>query len=327
MNRPISYVGLWIAILSSYNVHSQTLFVPTGTSGIGASTNGFVGIATPSPRGKFDVDGAGDIYLSDDPYAGTTQSLYIPGHVYISPYAGSNVSYFQARRPDNSGSTSLQFRTTNTGTLVEALMIKSSGSVGIGTVDPQAKLDVVGGVSFTSGRLYQSGEIPNDNNAQFYNHSATGYGLYSQGGGSGRYAFHFVNKEEATILYGRGDGNVGIGTIEPDAKLAVKGHIHTQEIRVDMTGAMVPDYVFEKNYNLRPLAQVENYINQNKHLPEVPSAKEMEATGVNLGEMNMLLLKKVEELTLYVIELKKENEAQRRQNEIQQREIESIKNK
>jgi hypothetical protein len=77
-----------------------------------------------------------------------------------------------------------------------------------------------------------------------------------------------------------------------------------------MTGAMVPDYVFEKNYNLRPLAEVENYINQNKHLPEVPAAKEMEANGVNLGEMNMLLLKKVEELTLYVIELKKENEKQ-----------------
>ena len=67
-----------------------------------------------------------------------------------------------------------------------------------------------------------------------------------------------------------------------------------------------PDYVFEKNYDLRPLTEVEAYINQNKHLPEIPAAKEMEQNGVNLGEMNMMLLKKVEELTLYVIELKKE---------------------
>jgi hypothetical protein len=119
-------------------------------------------------------------------------------------------------------------------------------------------------------------------------------------------------------------GFVGIGTNTPDAKLAVKGVIHTQEVRVDMTGAMVPDYVFEKNYNLRPLAEVENYINQNKHLPEVPAAKEMEANGVNLGEMNMLLLKKVEELTLYMIELKKENIDQRKQNARLQDEIESI---
>lgn len=101
-------------------------------------------------------------------------------------------------------------------------------------------------------------------------------------------------------------GNLGIGTIFPDAKLAVKGTIHSQEVKVDMLGSMVPDYVFSNNYQLPTLTEVKTYIDQHKHLPEVPSAKEMEANGVNLGEMNMLLLKKIEELTLYVIELKRE---------------------
>jgi hypothetical protein len=121
------------------------------------------------------------------------------------------------------------------------------------------------------------------------------------------------------------NGQVGIGTANPDAKLAVKGQIHTQEVRVDMNGWA--DHVFEKNYHLRPLAELENFINQNKHLPEIPTTKEVEANGVLLGEMNMLLLKKVEELTLYMIEMKKENVEQRRQIENQQMEIDVLKSK
>ncbi len=67
-----------------------------------------------------------------------------------------------------------------------------------------------------------------------------------------------------------------------------------------------PDYIFAHDYKLPTLEQLRSYIEQNHHLPEVPSAKEMEADGLKVGEMNLLLLKKIEELTLYVIELKKE---------------------
>jgi hypothetical protein len=108
-------------------------------------------------------------------------------------------------------------------------------------------------------------------------------------------------------------GSVGIGTTTPDATLAVKGQVHAQEVKVDLNGAIAPDYVFEKDYFLPSLESVKTYIDKNKHLPEVPSAKEMEANGINLSEMNMLLLKKVEELTLYVIELKKRDEAQQKE--------------
>lgn len=107
------------------------------------------------------------------------------------------------------------------------------------------------------------------------------------------------------------DGNVAIGTHTPDvnAKLTVMGKIHTNEVLVDLN-IQGPDYVFEKDYDLLSLSEIESYVHQHKHLPEVPSAKEMEANGLNLKEMNLLLLKKVEELTLHLIEIKKENEAQ-----------------
>jgi hypothetical protein len=111
------------------------------------------------------------------------------------------------------------------------------------------------------------------------------------------------------------DGNIGIGTTTPDTKLTVKGVIHTMELNIDVNGALgpVPDYVFEKQYDLKPINEVENYIATNKHLPEIPSAKEMEEKGMDVRAFNLLLLKKIEELTLYMIELKKENEQQTQQ--------------
>ena len=111
------------------------------------------------------------------------------------------------------------------------------------------------------------------------------------------------------LILNKDGGNVGIGTTSPTQKLHVKGTVYSTEVKVDLAAGTGPDYVFESTYDLKPLAEIETYIKENKHLPEVPSAKEMEKNGVQLGEMNMLLLKKVEELTLHLIELKKENDS------------------
>lgn len=97
-------------------------------------------------------------------------------------------------------------------------------------------------------------------------------------------------------------GNVGIGTESPDATLTVKGNIHTQEVKVDLQGAVAPDYVFYEDYGLRTLEEVQQHINEFGHLPNIPSAKEMETNGVKLKEMNLKLLEKIEELTLYMLQ-------------------------
>nr|WP_320120066.1 hypothetical protein [uncultured Marinifilum sp.] len=103
---------------------------------------------------------------------------------------------------------------------------------------------------------------------------------------------------------------VGIGTTSPDYTLDVKGVIRTRELKVDMEGA---DFVFEDDYKLRSLIEVEKFITNNKHLPDVVPAKEMQKNGINQSEMNQLLLRKIEELTPYMIELKKENAEMKKQ--------------
>lgn len=95
-------------------------------------------------------------------------------------------------------------------------------------------------------------------------------------------------------------GNVGIGTLTPDTKLAVNGVIHAREVKVDLKDW--PDYVFQPQYQLSSLQEVKSYIRSNQHLPDMPSAAEIEGKGLNLGDMNKMLTRKVEELTLYLIE-------------------------
>jgi len=115
------------------------------------------------------------------------------------------------------------------------------------------------------------------------------------------------------------NGKIGIGTKTPDELLTVKGKIHTQEVLVDLNGALAPDYVFEsyfsgsseKNprYNLLSLDEMAAFVEKYHHLPGVPSAKEIETDGLYLKEMNLLLLEKIEELILYTIQQQKEIDA------------------
>lgn len=102
-------------------------------------------------------------------------------------------------------------------------------------------------------------------------------------------------------------GNVSVsndGKIATGYLLSVKGKAMAEEVRVELN-ANWPDYVFAKDYKLMPLQHLKNYISENNHLPEVPAAEEMKA-GIDLGKMNTLLMQKVEELTLYVIQLNEE---------------------
>ena len=105
---------------------------------------------------------------------------------------------------------------------------------------------------------------------------------------------------------------VGTGVTIPAGstyKVAIGGGILTEKVRVATNGTTFwADFVFDKNYRLRPLSEVENYIKSNNHLPEIPSTAEVNKNGIDLAETQALLLQKVEELTLYVIEQNKKIE-------------------
>jgi hypothetical protein len=124
-------------------------------------------------------------------------------------------------------------------------------------------------------------------------------------------------------------GNTGIGTYSPNAKLhvngtqliggnadriatgynlSVAGKIMAEEVTVQLRASW-PDYVFSEKYKLMPLDELEKSIQKNKHLPNIPAAAVVEKEGISLGEMNKKLMEKVEELTLYIIELNKKNDA------------------
>jgi hypothetical protein len=146
------------------------------------------------------------------------------------------------------------------------------------------------------------------NNSTLYSFSFTGYAQNV----NLAIAYHdqvsnvqpFTSFDPVTI-----QGNVGIGTTSTGVhKLAVEGSIGARKVRVTATDWA--DYVFEDNYALPSLQELERYVKEHKHLPEIPTAVEVEREGIDLGEMNKKLLQKVEELTLYLIEERKVNEAQ-----------------
>ncbi len=184
------------------------------------------------------------------------------------------------------------------------------GNIAIGTEAPLEALDINGNIVL---RNYQN-ERTKGNTIFFSSYGADLHGpqirsylTYAEG----------VNSRMGLILssYSRGyqdelfliDGNVGIGKENPTNKLDVNGTIHSKEVKVDMAGWS--DFVFKKEYNLPTLEQVEKHIVEKGHLENIPSEKEVLENGISLGEMNAKLLRKIEELTLYVIEMKKKNES------------------
>ncbi len=124
--------------------------------------------------------------------------------------------------------------------------------------------------------------------------------------------------------------NLSIGTTTAialdgiTAKLTVKGLIAATELKLRPTEAF-PDYVFDDSYKLTPLPELKTKIKRDKHLPEIPSAKEVEKKGLPVGEMQVKMLKKIEELTLYTIQLNEDMLAQKKRLDSQEKEIQTLK--
>ena len=216
-----------------------------------------------------------------------------------------------------------------------ASSIYRNGSVGIGltaAADSWAKLQVRGNVSVTgsirglnsSDQFVIQGSKATDSYYigsyfQLYGEESTFPGRVTIGTRGDDAEFKIVHNNHSagtwvTNFRVKPDGKVIIGgenTAEPSAgyRLAVAEGIQTQRVKVCASASAWCDYVFEKDYERKSIKQVENYIAENKHLPNVPSAKEVEENGINVAEMDATLLRQIEELWLHIIDLKKENEA------------------
>jgi len=188
---------------------------------------------------------------------------------------------------------------------------ESNNNVGVGTTAPDMKLSVQSDLKFITrfhstsddvmtgvriGRSVSYADIVNLND---------GLGI-APGSTSGNLALNTQNTSDVSIFAHNTSKNVGIGTVTPgDWKLAVNGKIRAKEIKVE-TGWS--DFVFEEDYRLPTLEEVETYIKERGHLQDIPSAAEVEENGIFLGEMDAKLLQKIEELTLYTIQQEKEIE-------------------
>jgi len=206
----------------------------------------------------------------------------------------------------------------------EKMIVKTNGNVGIGTTNPEEKLHVngtttiIGDIGNVTGAHWQTGnhtlELQNgDAGDVVLSFHRAGYSSASvKHPVIGGLAFSATGGFDQTHMYLKTNGNVGIGTTNPDAKLAVNGNIHTKEVKVDLIGWA--DYVFKENYNLPTLQQVEDHIATKGHLINIPSAVEVAENGIQLGEMNAKLLEKIEELTLYTIAQEKKLKEQEKIN-------------
>ncbi|WP_199140357.1 hypothetical protein [Pedobacter sp. ASV12] len=271
--------------------------------------NGNIGIGTISPLQKFVV--------SDQNQDGLEVYLRQPlGVVGLQAYNRANSAYVKLQMDAS------QFAFTG-------------GNVGIGTVSPNYPLTVngsvklvdggmgylinyaslsetLGGLSTILGNNVANGATNNTIRKTINPYDASSfislnyiYGITFHTGITGpiNTDMPVENSEKMRITQ---NGNLLIGKTSQANnayKLDVNGKARANEIVVNTTGA---DFVFENNYRLRPLAEVEKFIKENKHLPEIPTAKAMQQEGVGVSELQTKLLQKVEELTLYIIQQQKE---------------------
>lgn len=259
--------------------------------------NGNIGIGTTNPAYRLQVN------------TGTDQNLQIRPYTF-----GSSGIFLNAANDANNASIPMEFGASN--------FSFNIGNVGIGTASPSAKLQVVGTMITGGSGSNLDGQnlsyLANSNQMLVGWNRSRGAGetdfISNQGpGGTGGFAFYNYDNSgtESLAMYIRGNGQLTIGNCNPYSyKLAVGGSMIAESVTVKLLASW-PDYVFKPTYHLTPLSEIKIYIDQNHHLPDMPSEKEVAEKGLDLGEMNKLLTKKVEELTLYLIDKDKQlNEQQ-----------------
>jgi hypothetical protein len=226
----------------------------------------------------------------------SSNRIYLPysnGNNYIRPASSSNNTYF-----DGGGGVGVGHQGQWPGYRF-MVMGKSNfhGDVGvnIGNVQPKGALDVNGTIFSTKGWGDWMQLHTNNGNGfwRIHNPQTQDYLVFG----------HEVGGNQTYALYLHDNGNVSIGSnagTDPNYKLSVDGAMRAREIEVNLS--TWADYVFEESYELMPLTEVEAFIDENQHLPNIPAANDMVETGLNVGDMQVKMMEKIEELTLYIIE-------------------------
>ncbi len=284
--------------------------VQNGSTLFHVDVNGNIGIGTTNPKTKLQVMDGG-IAIGT-----TVTGNFTSGNILA---IGDSDTGFKQQ-----GDGKLAIFTNDT----ERMRFNSDGNIGIGVINPAERLHISGNLKFNS--EYNKILWPANNTHPY------GGGITGDDGTFKRLTLfhgHSIDLQTGSNsfdssksrLHINSSGNVGIGTRRPDSKLTVKGNIHSKEIRVTVGAGA--DFVFEENYKLTELKALEQYIIKNKHLPEIASAKDMESNGIYLAEMNIKLLQKIEELTLYTISQEKQLEKQRKTSNTLQNIVQDLQNR
>jgi hypothetical protein len=310
--------------LGSGNNFALDLRVTGAPQAISILNNGNVGIRNPNPLGTLDVRGGVAA-------AGSGLPIIVSAQTGAANSNGGNLLLNAGANGTGALNGSILFGTGATlasdgATFAtgEKMRIDASGNVGIGISAPTYKLHVVG----TAAIMGNSTDVTA---LSLRAASAVGdkVGLGFVGDGYGQYAqiVGQVTSETPDNMLANGGKlifrtrNTGTGvadnlqdrmTIDQNGEVKVIGNFVASSIKTNTWSINTPDYVFDKGYQLSSLDHVEKYVQRNKHLPEIPSAAEMKEKGMDLAEMNLRLLKKVEELTLYSINQEKRMQQQER---------------
>lgn len=353
--------AIWQDVNNPYKTHLNGYALSLGTGANGnrlermhIDNNGNIGIATSSPLARLHVKGGQIIETNTaGPYNRTLTILNTgTNQVYFGGYSGDWRSSIQIQSnigdrglfmaPPEANYDYSILRSIKGGVRIDvggdysnegshAITVEPNGYTGIGISTPRAPLEVLNTARFSSSAtgsgIVLDGSLLPANAWSDIRLVAGGDGgsawLKTKISNWGGYFSWMTGSATGDVEVMRIDatsGNVGIGISNPQAKLAVNGDIFSKKIKVTQSGWA--DYVFESDYQLPTLLQVEAYIKQYKHLPEVPSAKEVEKNGLDLGDNQAILLKKIEELTLYIIDLKKETEKMKAEYESRLKKLE-----
>jgi hypothetical protein len=290
--------GGWIELQ-----HSLQNFWEGSGSNIYTKNNGNVGIGTNNPAEKLSINAA-------DPTISFLIANATKGFIQAAA-DNMRVGTYNANLTGN-----LVLATRN----VDRMTILADGKVGIGTTVPVSKFHITGGVDAalnTHGYMMIGLEagtnVVFDNNEILARNNGNTSSLYLQNSGGNVYigdatnftSVHKLGVDGNTVI----TGNLRVGTTPTPSgyKLAVDGKVICTELLVKLV-ANWPDYVFRGSHILLTIEELELFIKNNKHLPGIPAAAAIESSGLNIGEMQKLQMEKIEELTLYIIQLKKEIE-------------------